>query len=69
MNQYYVVERHIDTTFTYSSIPSNPYIKQLEQKTQSTRMNVFSTYIPRTKYGGTRYTHGIIRFNDLSCLD
>ena len=69
MNQYYVVERNSDTNFTYTIIPSNPYIQQLDRKAQSARLNVFSTYVPRTKYGGTRYTHGKISLNDISYLD
>jgi len=69
MNQYYVINRQSDTTFTYASIPSNPYVQQLDKKSHSARFNVFSTYVPRTKYGGTRYTHGLISCNDLSYLD
>ena len=33
---------------------------------QSARMDIFSAYIPISKNGGTRYTHGrYVQFSDL----
>ncbi len=65
MNEYYIIKRHSDAHFTYASIQSNPYVQKLDTRAQTARMNVFSTYVPRNKHGGTRYTHGSISLYDM----
>ena len=74
LNQYYIIERkNIDygSVIVFNIIKNNPYIKNidLKHKTQKTKLDSLNLFIPRTKYGGTRNTHGKLYINQMIKLD